>query len=283
MRRDMISSGLRRTLSLAVMSASLTVLSEVINLSAARSQRAYDQVTRLENFLEQLDSSQNIVAGNQWGRNLSSYPNLVGIYRIRDRLLLLVAQNTQKQLIVDPYSGKSLPLDQSHSDELVSLIQSGRQEMEVSSLQTKEGILVRMEGSSWQTWSCQSNFPSYMIASNTQSGLIRSFFVVVRFPLRRERVGRCTGVLPPHQKIDTTLDEAAIAMLGLSDRTLLLFDRSHGYLLRLDAKFRQHTTLNNKVFTVDAALIIDKFSGEPAERYRVVKEAVDDVDSETSR
>ena len=281
MRLYMIYKRLGRSSVLVMMSASLLVLLETINLPAARSQQPSNQVLRLEAFLKQLDSSRDIVAGDQWGRDSSSYPNLVGVYRIRDRLLVLVAQDTEKQLIMEPYSGKALLLDRAHSDELVSLIKSGRQTMGVSSLQTKDGLSIREEQSPGQTWSCHSNFASYLTASNAESGSTRSFFIVVRFSLRREGVGRCTGALPPYQKINTTLDEAATVMLGLPDHTVLVFDLSHGYLLRLDGNFRQHTTLDDKIFIVDAAPIVDSFNGEPRKRYATIKRAVDKLDGKT--
>ncbi len=234
--------------------------------------------TSLADYLAKLHPVGNELRGAEWGWDLTAYPNFVGAYRIGSQTLVMAAATLDKQLIINPTAKTVLVLDKLHSDRFAKLAKDYQLPYPLSHPDSPANF--KEVGSPGAGFSCGPPWSNYYDYTKGPNGLSRSFYVVILLPHpKRNPYEVCQiGNINSLKTVSSNLEEGSPLCYALPDSTVLMFVESRGYLLRLDQNLNQRSTINGKVFVVDAETINSRLNsgvaGDPAFRFGVFRQAL---------
>jgi len=236
--------------------------------------------------------------GGQWGWHLTKYGVFDCFFRIDGKTLLMLATdiNATDNVIWDPLTGRGLHLNHK---EYEKFIESHKDDRYLGRPIINTDQLFPLGDERWlQTQlsppytgnTCGINFGYYINILGKDQNLIRSFYVIakLRHPITVMRDICSEDDSGPHPyrhpatfKYDIPL---FVNYVALRDHSILIviYDGVSTRITRLDETLRQHSSVGDHVFILDADPINDEFTASPRTedlrfRYKVILKKIEEL------
>jgi hypothetical protein len=243
--------------------SALALLTVIAPVTQAVAQHGGSDLTGLTEDLTKLSPE---LAGGRWGWRLTRYPDVGYSIKIAGRVYLVLSTDPKKNenIIWDPLTGLGRDIDHA---QWASLIEEHRQDSSTGILflgQFKaipNNRTLRYEPAPGVGMpSCSPNFYGYFAVHDSSQKLLRSFYVVVkisdplsvRYHICIEGSGGYEMVKP---RVTIDFESEQIWSYALADGTLLFVtgDKYGTTIVRLDDNLQQHTSVDGRVFVLNAA------------------------------
>jgi len=232
------------------------------------------------------NAGQAELVGNQWGWHITHYKGISGAFKINGNTVLLLSATEGDYVVWNPLTGDVHHLDGAGFDAFWSAHKNARVFFGLP-MKLYDGRTIDYFPSPGQTFSCHSTFFQYYRVFDQAHHLVRAFYVVSKLEHPEETLYHvCSEIGLPDRHIMIDYDTTVDFNIDLPDGSLLFFDGSVNALniLRLDRTYQQHTTLDGRMFVLDADAINNAlrsaYVNDPQFRYDVFLKQIKAVENE---
>jgi len=231
------------------------------------------------------------LVGDKWGWRLTKYKNVMNFFKVDGRVMILLSTDLEAtdNVIWDPLTGQRrhlnsreyLQFGEEHRKHLISAALNLGQVLQISDDRTIQAWPAPGVGSP----NCAPIFYQFFRVRDASGAVLRSFYVVEKIDHPASRKyhiclpGDGGREIKPKGLIE--FDSEWLLFDELADGTLLFtsMDDEGTTILRLDENLRQHTSLDGRVFVLDADDINSRLEAlpdlqDPEARYHVFLSAI---------